>query len=263
MNARQIAYRTGAVSLLRQARLDGPIAQIYYKTMDWYHRSHRHQKSRLAFHSQFIASGDLCFDVGANVGTRTALFLELGARVVCVEPQESCVNVLRSAYATNSNVIIVDKALGDRSGQGELLVSTHDHVLSTLSPHWSDEGRFASQHVWDMRQQVSIVTLDSLIAQYGMPRFCKIDVEGFELAVLRGLSHCIPVLSFEIVSEFRTEAQQCLDYLESLGPVVFNFSWGDSMKMMLPNWVGANVLLEKIGVAYDRALWGDVYAKFL
>ena len=263
MNARQIAYRTGAVSLLRRAHLDAPIAQIYYKTMDRYYRSQHHQRSRLTFHSEFIAPGDLCFDVGANVGARTALFLELGAQVICIEPQESCVNILRSVYETNPNVVIVDKALGDRSGQGELFVSTRDHVLSTLSPRWSDEGRFASQHVWDIRQQVAVVTLDSLIAQHGMPRFCKIDVEGFELAVLKGLSHRIPVLSFEIVSEFRTEAQQCLDYLESLGPVIFKFSWGDSMKMMLPTWVAANALLEKIGATYDHALWGDVYAKFL
>lgn len=36
---------------------------------------------------QFIKKNDLCFDIGANEGDQTSLFLELGAKVVSVEPQ--------------------------------------------------------------------------------------------------------------------------------------------------------------------------------
>ena len=41
-----------------------------------------------------IQEGDLVFDIGANVGDMTALYLELGARVVSVEPQEECLKSL-------------------------------------------------------------------------------------------------------------------------------------------------------------------------
>jgi len=36
--------------------------------------------------------------------------------------------------------------------------------------------------------------------EYGLPHFCKIDVEGFEEQALAGLSRPLPVLSFEFIS---------------------------------------------------------------
>ena len=46
------------------------------------------------FHRALVQEGDLVFDIGANVGDMTALYLELGARVVSVEPQEECLKGL-------------------------------------------------------------------------------------------------------------------------------------------------------------------------
>ncbi len=243
LTIQQVAQRTGMMQLLRWTHTDGLTNRAWATGMSWYQRSWFHHKRKADFFSQFITSGDLVFDVGANVGQRAATFRELNARVVCVEPQEACVRVLQSTYASDSEVIIVDKALGDSPGQSEIMVSTDDHAVSTMTPRWTTDGRFATQAVWDLRQRVTVITLDSLIEQYGMPRFCKIDVEGFELPVLKGLTKPIPVISFEVTSDFQVEAQECLDHLARLGPVVFNFSWGESMRLKLPTWVSADELL--------------------
>jgi hypothetical protein len=48
---------------------------------------------------------------------------------------------------------------------------------------------------------VNVATLDSLIDEFGVPDYAKIDVEGFDLEVLRGLSRPIPLLSFEYNSQ--------------------------------------------------------------
>jgi hypothetical protein len=40
-----------------------------------------------SFYQQFLQPGDLCFDVGANMGNRVEAFLKIGANVVVVEPQ--------------------------------------------------------------------------------------------------------------------------------------------------------------------------------
>jgi hypothetical protein len=39
------------------------------------------------FYARFIRPGDLCFDIGAHVGSRLGAWLPLGARIVAVEPQ--------------------------------------------------------------------------------------------------------------------------------------------------------------------------------
>ena len=54
------------------------------------YRNIYHHKEALHFYSQFIKKKDLCFDVGTNIGSRTELFLELGAKIICIEPQKAC-----------------------------------------------------------------------------------------------------------------------------------------------------------------------------
>jgi hypothetical protein len=51
--------------------------------------------NRKYFFEGFLSKGELCFDVGANVGNRITPFLQIGAKVVAVEPQEPCYNLLR------------------------------------------------------------------------------------------------------------------------------------------------------------------------
>ena len=58
-------------------------------------------QKKLKFYSQFIKKGDLVFDVGANLGNRTKIFLKLGARVVAIEPQPFCMSRLKSFYQKN------------------------------------------------------------------------------------------------------------------------------------------------------------------
>ena len=45
--------------------------------------------------------------------------------------------------------------------------------------------------------EVPVVTLDAAIEHYGVPAYCKIDVEGWEFEVLRGLSQAVDLISLE------------------------------------------------------------------
>ena len=90
---------------------------------------------------------------------------------------------------------------------------------------------------WDSQITVPVITLDSLIAKYGRPAFCKIDVEGFELEVLRGLHQPIPGISFEILPAAIGTAQQCIDYLTGIGAYAYNFSPGERHQFMFPKWL--------------------------
>ena len=113
-----------------------------------------------------------------------------------------------------------------------------------------------------MKKIIPVTTLDNLIDEFGMPIFCKIDVEGFELQVLKGLSFPIKYISFEFTREFFDDMKLCINYLLSLGYKQFNCSFKEFAKMYLESWNKADVLCQKLELLDDSLLWGDIYAKF-
>jgi len=225
-------------------------------------RSWRSCLTMMDFYSQFIQEGDLCFDVGANFGNRTEVFWGLGAKVLCIEPQHACLIKLRSLFKGNKDIIIIDTALGEREGVGELAICADEPTISTMSDKWKNEGRFSTQYCWSQTETVAITTLDALIETYGFPKFCKIDVEGFEEPVLKGLSRPIPYISFEFTREFFEDTKKCITHLLSIAPAQFNCSLGESMEMLLPEWGDASTLYTTLDSCEDEFLWGDIYVRY-
>jgi hypothetical protein len=114
---------------------------------------------------------------------------------------------------------------------------------------------------WDTAVPIKVTTLDALIATYGRPAFCKIDVEGYETAVLQGLSQPLPALSFEYIPAVKERAVACVRRLSELGLYRFNWSPGETHKLQSPHWLtAAEVTAVLQGMAQqDRS--GDVYAR--
>lgn len=223
------------------------------------------KRSRLvALFSTFLKKGDLCFDIGANVGEYTASFLDLGADVVSVEPQPIGVKRLKRLFGSDSHVVIVPAACGEQEGKGEIHICEYNHAISTMSAAWQASGRFTADYEWRGKVTVAIITLDALIAKYGCPDFCKIDVEGFEFQVLSGLSQKIRALSFEFTHEFLAEAELCLVHLNDLGPIEFNFCRGDSYQLEFFDWQTDIVsFLRHLREGFDSQLCGDIFVRFL
>jgi len=214
-----------------------------------------------AHFKQIIAAGDLVFDVGANVGELTHVFSSLGARVIAIEPQPQCVQALKKRFEASENVTIVEMGVGERVGTLPIYVNKGSHAIASFSDHWVTQSRY-SELKWRQSESVGITTLDRLIAVHGRPKFCKIDVEGFEYQVLKGLSTKIPYISFEFISEFLNEARQCIDCLASLGNVRFNYSSYYFYRFQARRWLSADELTRAIS-KYEPYFWsGDIYARF-
>ena len=121
--------------------------------------------------------------------------------------------------------------------------------------------RFAG-YSWREALTVSVETLDGMILKHGKPHFIKIDVEGFELEVLRGLSQPIDCISIEFTPELVHNSIKCIDYLETLGPVEFNYGKCNDADFYFPYWVKRPQIDDYLCSVKDyRIEFGDIYVK--
>jgi len=211
----------------------------------------RRRREEMRFYNTLLADrkrGALVFDVGANCGGKTDIFLRLGAKVVAVEPDNFNQNVLKRKFYSyrlwKKPVTIVDKALSDRNSVGTMWIDSPGSALNTLSDKWastlrSDSDRFGSVLTFKEQRQVQITTLEDLFDIYGVPCFVKIDVEGFEINVLRGMKRPVPLLSFEVnLPEFRNEGIDCIELLQGIDPGgSFNYASSCQKGLELKQWL--------------------------
>ena len=218
------------------------------------------------FYAQFVQPGDLCFDIGAHVGSRLRAWTPLGARIVAVEPQPECMRLLRRWYGHQPHITLIEQAVGAAPGVAELWISPRTPTVTTLSPDWIaavQQDRAFEDVRWDYAVPVPVTTLDALIAQHGLPAFCKIDVEGYELNVLKGLTQPIPALSFEYIPASLKTAQDCVTYLAMLGRYEFNVSVGEAPHLRSEAWLNDEALLAWLDTQARTGRSGDVYARLL
>lgn len=206
------------------------------------------------FYRQVLAGfqkGQLIFDIGANQGYKTGIFLALGARVLAVEPDRANQKVLQQRYVKyrlkKKPVVIVDKAVSESDGIGRLMIDAPGSAKNTLSQKWADtlrgdDKRFGKTLDFKNSAEVQTVTISQLIAEYGRPFFIKIDVEGHELSVLRGMREAVPYLSFETnLPEFRREGIECIRLLQDIsGDGEFNYSSDCAKGLVLDSWLRAD-----------------------
>ncbi len=224
------------------------------------------RKKRLSrFYGQFIQPNELCFDIGAHVGNRIQVWAGLGARVVALEPQPHCMRLLRRWYGKHPHVTLLEEAVGATSGTQSLFISQRNPTVSTLSQEWIEtvqERDVSFAHVeWDETIPVTMTTLDALIAQYGQPVFCKIDVEGYELSVLEGLSQPIQALSFEYIPATTDASLACLSRLAELAPYEFNWSRSESHHFQSPTWLTSTQMADVLQDMTVDSGSGDIYAR--
>lgn len=223
-------------------------------------------KKRRDFYKQFLKPGDTYYDVGANYGNRIEPLLKYRIRIIAIEPQPECIKYLKKKY--ENRITIIPKGLGEKKGSKTMFLS-NAHTISSFSKEWikatQDSGRF-SMYKWDRTQLMEMDTLNNLILDYGKPQFVKIDVEGYEYEVLRGLSQPIKTISFEYTTPERKKSViDCINQITILSSpfnVVFNYSIGESMEWALNNWLPPKEMLKVAeSPAFLKSRFGDIYAK--
>lgn len=138
--------------------------------------------------AETLQSGDCVYDVGAGIGLYTLLLAGVvGQRglVVAFEPSTLIYNYLQDHLKLNglTNVRAFRVALGDRDRLGKLELVAAPRLLQTAS----------TKRTRAPVQSVEIVEGDLLVRRKNLrlPRAVKIDVEGYEYAVICGLRHTL------------------------------------------------------------------------
>jgi len=225
-------------------------------------------KASRQFYASFIQEGDLVFDIGANMGRRVGSFLLLKAKVVALEPNQTCVAEIEKVYK-GWPVTVIPKGVGAEPGELTFFISSNP-LMSSFNKEWIAGMQQKFKDKWDKPVQVPVITLQQLIEEYGKPSFIKIDTEGFELEVLKGLQTAVPYLSFEYtIPEPAGKTIACVERIEELygGKVLFNICRDEAWQMHFDSWMPAAELLALMRSADFTASsfgnYGDIYVKAL
>jgi FkbM family methyltransferase len=240
--------------------------QGVFRSLRLYHGPGAPKAEMDALYRYFVEPGDLVFDIGAHVGDRVSSMRRLGARVVAVEPQPLLLDALTHIHGRDPLVVIIPRAVGSQTETQTLHLNTENPTISTISEAFLHRARDASGwegQNWDDEIDVEVVTLDALIARFGVPAFVKIDVEGYEEAVLRGLSHPIKALSFEFTTIMRDTAVASIERLALLGDYRYNIALGESQTLTFEHWLSAAGMMDHLRNLPHEANSGDVYAALL
>lgn len=159
----------------------------------------------------------LCFDIGANRGDFTIAALARGYSVVALEPAPRVFAELVRNFIYNPNVTPLRFAVSGSDYERVEFFEAEEDGLSTLNPEWltNEDMPYAGKPYRTI--SATTITLDTLAVKYGVPDLVKIDVEGAEWHVFKGLSSKMGTITFEWTWATWVEHLEQLKYLEHGG----------------------------------------------
>ena len=171
-----------------------------------------------------VARGAVVWDVGANVGFMSLVAARLAGpdgRIYAFEPAPGSAAAVRDHAALNGlagAIEVVQAAAGERAGRADFLL-----VDERSWSHLADRGRHARA---EATIEVEVVRLDDLVdaGRIAPPAVVKIDVEGSEGSVLRGMERALAAHRPAIVCELHETNAEVADLLEAAGYALENLA---------------------------------------
>jgi FkbM family methyltransferase len=204
----------------------------------------------------------LCFDVGANIGEKTEALLALGHQVVSFEPNDDLVSEIRARCGGYSGWESCQAALGAAPALARLHVRDFIGQASLLSDWGTGDVRVS--------KCVPMITIDMAASFFGFPYFLKIDTEGYDLEVIKGLSTGVDIIAieFHLTDEGIKSAGLCLERINRLGEYEINICDGESQELFWGKWMPIAEFIGELGASVTNTLgfkssYGDIYCRRL
>jgi len=145
-----------------------------------------HEFSDMAFLLHLLRKDDLFADIGANIGSYTVLAAgQVGAKAICFEPLPATFRQLEKNISINHLERLVtayNKGVGSTKTT-LLFTSSYDTVNHVVA---AAENNVATNAV-----EVEVLPLDDVLKEAAVPLLVKIDVEGFETEVIKGMKRTL------------------------------------------------------------------------
>jgi FkbM family methyltransferase len=197
-----------------------------------------------------LRSGDLFVDVGSNVGTYAIWAAELGADVIALEPASDTFTVLKENIALNGYPVTMIRAAAGAACGTACFTSGLDCV-NRFDPVGN--------------AQVTVVTVDSLIQDRFLAGL-KVDVEGFEMEVLRGCEKALSERRIGLIQlewnktsmrALGTDRRPLADYLAGYGYELFRPDRDNMLVQLADVGFGADVFARPGPRGALSGAWGD------
>jgi FkbM family methyltransferase len=187
------------------------------------------------------------FDIGSNNGIRLKTFINFSNYIVAVEPDPDLVSIIKYRFSNLKYLYIEEFAVSSSNGKAEFEKKKYSG-FNTLSKKWSNILDIENIETID-KFIVKTITLDDLIKKHGNPDYVKVDVEGFELEVLKNLNTKIPIISFEVnLPDFLDESIGVIHHISKFNQrTSFNFRLGIDKSLKLVSNVGADEIVDILG----------------
>lgn len=209
-----------------------------------------------------ILRKNMIFDIGFHRGAFTLAHLNnADDKVVAIEANPHLYNEGIARFNNDPRVILLHYAAYSKLTTIPFYISNAD-TISTISKEWIEDSRFSKDYVWFEPINLPTITLDELIRWYGVPDLIKIDVEGAELDVVKGLSQKVNELCFEWAEESLEKINLTIEHLQSIGFTEFGYINFDNPLERPTNWSSWDKLdFNDKADPNRKETWGMIFAR--
>jgi FkbM family methyltransferase len=219
----------------------------------WYHGSKR-EINTINHFQRLINPGDRVIEVGAHIGYFSTLFAKLvgrEGRLIVFEPSKENLSYLEKNISfmplyLQTNVTVVAKGVGDVNGSLDFYL---DPITGQNNSFVKDFNGFIENRKFSAEKEaivekvkVPIIRLDDFLSNNDYsPTFIKIDVEGYELNVIKGMRATISNYRPNLMIEIQKDEKEIIDFFIISNYHIFNdyfspiYSFGDYLKLNTPN----------------------------
>ena len=190
----------------------------------WFYGRRREHESMSLF-SRLVSPGDRVIEIGGHIGYITLYFASLvgeHGEVIVFEPGSNNLPYIRTNVGGRKNVTLIESAVADFCGKASFYIENYTGQNNSLLNDYVrlDDNLDAAglgSRVVRSKVEVNCIRLDDFLKDGAAPSFIKIDVEGAELMVLKGMSHTLRAANLALMVEVTCRAPQVFELLTAAG----------------------------------------------